>query len=91
MAGGTGVRLTFVDHGPGIADIEQAMTDGYTTGGGLGLGLAGAKCLRTNLPSRLRQATAPWWPLGGATFASGSGSVAMSTMAYAETEAVLKL
>jgi serine/threonine-protein kinase RsbT len=41
----TGVRLTFVDHGPGIADIEQAMTDGFTTGGGLGLGLSGAKRL----------------------------------------------
>ncbi len=41
----TGVRLTFTDQGPGIADIEQAMKDGYTTGGGLGLGLSGAKRL----------------------------------------------
>ena len=40
-----GVRLTFEDHGPGIADIELAMKDGYTTGGGLGLGLSGAKRL----------------------------------------------
>lgn len=40
-----GVRLTFEDEGPGIADIERAMTDGYTTGGGLGLGLSGAKRL----------------------------------------------
>src|ERR1700744_2094975 len=32
-----GLRLTFVDQGPGIADIEQAMRDGYTSGGGLGL------------------------------------------------------
>jgi serine/threonine-protein kinase RsbT len=40
-----GVKLVFVDHGPGIADIEQAMTDGFTTGGGLGLGLGGAKRL----------------------------------------------
>jgi serine/threonine-protein kinase RsbT len=40
-----GVRLTFVDRGPGIADIEQALKDGYTTGGGLGLGLGGAKRL----------------------------------------------
>jgi serine/threonine-protein kinase RsbT len=40
-----GVRLTFEDHGPGIADIEQALRDGYTTGGGLGLGLGGAKRL----------------------------------------------
>src|SRR5690349_14609363 len=40
-----GVRLTFEDHGPGIADIEQALRDGYTSGGGLGLGLGGAKRL----------------------------------------------
>lgn len=40
-----GLRLTFVDHGPGIADIPQAMTDGYTTGEGLGLGLGGTKRL----------------------------------------------
>jgi serine/threonine-protein kinase RsbT len=40
-----GVQLTFSDNGPGIADIKQAMTDGYTTGGGLGLGLGGAKRL----------------------------------------------
>ena len=40
-----GVRLTFVDQGPGIPDIELAMKDGYTTGGGLGLGLSGAKRL----------------------------------------------
>ena len=40
-----GVRLTFTDQGPGIADIALAMTDGYTTGGGLGLGLSGAKRL----------------------------------------------
>jgi len=40
-----GLRLTFSDEGPGIADIEQAMKDGYTTGRGLGLGLGGAKRL----------------------------------------------
>jgi serine/threonine-protein kinase RsbT len=40
-----GVRLTFGDQGPGIADIELAMRDGYTSGGGLGLGLGGAKRL----------------------------------------------
>ena len=40
-----GVRLTFEDQGQGIADIEKALTDGYTTGGGLGLGLGGAKRL----------------------------------------------
>jgi serine/threonine-protein kinase RsbT len=40
-----GVRLTFEDRGPGIADVEQAMRDGYTSGSGLGLGLGGAKRL----------------------------------------------
>jgi serine/threonine-protein kinase RsbT len=40
-----GVRLAFVDDGPGIIDLQLALTDGYTTGGGLGLGLSGAKRL----------------------------------------------
>jgi serine/threonine-protein kinase RsbT len=40
-----GLRLLFEDDGPGIADIDQAMRDGFTTGGGLGLGLGGAKRL----------------------------------------------
>jgi serine/threonine-protein kinase RsbT len=40
-----GLRLTFEDKGPGIADIEQALTDGFTSGGGLGLGLSGARRL----------------------------------------------
>ncbi|GGZ76591.1 ATP-binding protein [Streptomyces echinoruber] len=40
-----GLRLSFVDTGPGIRDLELAMTDGYTTGGGLGLGLSGARRL----------------------------------------------
>jgi serine/threonine-protein kinase RsbT len=40
-----GVRLTFEDKGPGIPDIALALTDGYTTGSGLGLGLSGAKRL----------------------------------------------
>lgn len=40
-----GLRLTFEDEGPGIASIDQALVDGYTTGGGLGLGLGGAKRL----------------------------------------------
>jgi serine/threonine-protein kinase RsbT len=40
-----GVRLTFEDQGPGIPDIELALKEGYTTGGGLGLGLSGAKRL----------------------------------------------
>lgn len=40
-----GVRLTFEDKGPGIPDLDLALTDGYTTGGGLGLGLSGARRL----------------------------------------------
>ena len=40
-----GVQLLFVDQGPGIPDIGQAMTDGWTSGSGLGLGLSGAKRL----------------------------------------------
>ncbi|MER6346029.1 ATP-binding protein [Streptomyces sp. NPDC001595] len=40
-----GLQLSFVDTGPGIRDIALAMTDGYTTGGGLGMGLSGAKRL----------------------------------------------
>jgi serine/threonine-protein kinase RsbT len=40
-----GLRLAFEDRGPGIADIELAMRDGYTTGTGLGLGLGGSKRL----------------------------------------------
>lgn len=40
-----GLRLVFTDQGPGIPDIARAMSDGYTSGGGLGLGLGGAKRL----------------------------------------------
>ena len=40
-----GIRILFADHGPGITDLELAFTDGYTTGGGLGLGLSGARRL----------------------------------------------
>jgi serine/threonine-protein kinase RsbT len=40
-----GLRLTFEDHGPGIADIALALKDGFTSGAGLGLGLGGAKRL----------------------------------------------
>jgi serine/threonine-protein kinase RsbT len=43
--GRRGVRLTFEDSGPGIPDLELALKDGYTTGGGLGLGLSGARRL----------------------------------------------
>ena len=41
----SGVRLTFEDQGPGIADLEQALQDGFSTGNGLGLGLGGAQRL----------------------------------------------
>jgi serine/threonine-protein kinase RsbT len=40
-----GLRLTFEDQGPGIADVEQAMRDGFSTGSGLGLGLSGSRRL----------------------------------------------
>lgn len=40
-----GLRLVFADQGPGIPDLELALTDGYTTGGGLGLGLSGSRRL----------------------------------------------
>ena len=40
-----GIRLTFEDHGPGIPDVDLALTDGYTSGSGMGLGLGGAKRL----------------------------------------------
>ena len=43
--GRRGLRLTFRDHGPGIADVETVMRNGFTTGGGLGLGLGGARRL----------------------------------------------
>jgi serine/threonine-protein kinase RsbT len=43
--GRRGLRLTFADEGPGIADKDRAMQDGFTTGSGLGLGLGGAKRL----------------------------------------------
>ena len=40
-----GLRLTFEDQGPGIADLKLALTDGYTTGTGMGLGLSGSRRL----------------------------------------------
>src|SRR6202451_440617 len=44
-AGRAGVRIGFSDDGPGIPDLDLALTDGWTTGGGLGLGLSGARRL----------------------------------------------
>jgi serine/threonine-protein kinase RsbT len=45
--GKRGLRLTFVDHGPGIPDLSLALSDGWTSGTGLGMGLPGAKRLVT--------------------------------------------
>jgi serine/threonine-protein kinase RsbT len=55
-----GLRLTFVDHGPGIADVEQALRDGFTTGGGLGLGLGGARRLAGEFEIRSRPGEGTW-------------------------------
>lgn len=44
-AGRVGLRLVFRDEGPGIADVKLALTDGWTSGSGLGLGLTGARRL----------------------------------------------
>lgn len=52
--GRRGLRLTFEDHGPGIADVDMAMKDGYTTGSGLGLGLGGARRLSNEFEIRSR-------------------------------------
>jgi serine/threonine-protein kinase RsbT len=43
--GRTGVRAVFADSGPGIPDIDMAMTEGWSSGSGLGLGLSGSKRL----------------------------------------------
>lgn len=55
-----GLRLVFADDGPGIDDIAQALRDGYTSGGGLGLGLGGAKRLvdEFDIDSRSGEGTA---------------------------------
>jgi serine/threonine-protein kinase RsbT len=54
-----GLRLTFEDSGPGIADLGLALTDGYTTGKGLGLGLSGSKRLMSEfeIASRVGRGT----------------------------------
>jgi serine/threonine-protein kinase RsbT len=43
--GRLGISVAFIDQGPGIANLDQALTDGYTSGNGLGLGLSGSKRL----------------------------------------------
>jgi serine/threonine-protein kinase RsbT len=54
-----GVRLTFEDKGPGIADVEQALKSGFTTKRGLGLGFGGSKRLvdEFNVTSRVGEGT----------------------------------
>ena len=49
----TGLRLAFEDHGPGIVDIQLAMTDGWTSGGGMGVGLGGSKRLVDDFDVRM--------------------------------------
>ncbi|GGW80687.1 ATP-binding protein [Streptomyces caelestis] len=73
-----GLRLTFLDTGPGIRDLQQAMTDGFTTGGGLGLGLSGAKrlvnefCLDSR-PGAGTTVTIAAWASGAPSPRSGAG------------------
>ena len=57
LAEGTrrGLRVAFEDRGPGIPDVQKAMTDHYTTGNGLGLGLGGAKRLVNEFDISSRQ------------------------------------
>lgn len=59
VAARRGLRLTFEDKGPGIADIEVALRDGYTSGKGMGLGLGGAKRLSNefSIHSKLGEGT----------------------------------
>jgi serine/threonine-protein kinase RsbT len=54
-----GLRLTFEDKGPGIANIDEALRDGFSTSGGLGLGLSGARRLSSEfqIESRLGEGT----------------------------------
>jgi len=48
----SGLRLTFEDQGPGIPDIDRALQDGFSTGGGMGLGLPGARRLMNEFSVR---------------------------------------
>jgi serine/threonine-protein kinase RsbT len=55
----TGLRLTFLDQGPGIRDVDQALTDGFSSGNGMGLGLGGTRRLMDefNIASKLNEGT----------------------------------
>ncbi|MFE3636620.1 ATP-binding protein [Streptomyces cellostaticus] len=73
-----GLRLSFIDTGPGIHDVELATTDGYTTGGGLGLGLSGARRLVDEFsidttPGAGTVVTLVAWVSGGSAVRPGSG------------------
>ncbi|WP_229925376.1 anti-sigma regulatory factor [Streptomyces longispororuber] len=64
--GTTGIRLTVEDEGPGISDVDAALTDGFTTGAGLGHGLGGARRLMDDFavrsePGRGTVVTATRW------------------------------
>ncbi|WP_432135277.1 MULTISPECIES: ATP-binding protein [unclassified Streptomyces] len=72
-----GLEVSFADKGPGIHDVEQAMTDGYTTGGGLGLGLSGARRLVHDFaidtgPGRGTTVTIRMWAYGLPTPRTGA-------------------
>jgi serine/threonine-protein kinase RsbT len=67
--GKKGLRLVFSDTGPGIPNVEQALKDGFTTGGGLGLGLGGARRLSNEFsieskPGEGTRITMARWRLG---------------------------
>jgi len=55
----SGLRLVFIDQGPGIRDLDQALRDGFTTGNGMGLGLGGTRRLMDefNIASKLNEGT----------------------------------
>lgn len=55
----TGLRLTFMDQGPGIRDVDQALTDGFSSGNGMGLGLGGTRRLMDefSIASKLDEGT----------------------------------
>ena len=55
-----GLRLTFEDKGPGIADVSQALRDGYTSSSGLGLGLGGARRLSSTFDIRSAPGQGTW-------------------------------
>ena len=52
QTGDRGVRLIFIDDGPGIADVELALRDGWSSGTGMGLGLSGARRLMDDFDLR---------------------------------------